>query len=64
MNGVACILFGSIGFVALLALALEDDGHAHSAMLIPGIPTWGVAAIALAAILLSAWFGRRHRQER
>jgi hypothetical protein len=64
MNGVASILFGSIGFIALLALGLEDDGHAHRAMLFPDIPTWGVAVIALGAILLSVWFGRRHQKER
>jgi hypothetical protein len=62
MNGVACILFGSVGFVALLALVLEDE-HAHGAMLFPGMPTWGIAVTSLVAFLLSAWFGRRHRKE-
>jgi hypothetical protein len=65
-NGVLCILFGGIGFVSLLAVfnSIGNPGWPVNASTLFSVPLWAAALIAVASLLIAAWFGARFKKEK
>jgi hypothetical protein len=65
-NALLGLLFGGIGFVTLIAVltSIGNPGWPVNASTLLPVPLWAAALIAVASLLIAAWFASRFKKER